>query len=230
MKIRPLGFLLAALFAATSSAEANCGATAATGTARVSHVPTDRVDNKLTVSVGKVNLTAVRETVTSKSTVSEVGVECELGYGFSATLSGFRGLHAGVDRTVYFPGYSTHGVTLGTVDLFDLKEAASMHAVRVSLLKHFFEDSLISPFLRAGFEHVTGTHTAAIPLPYKGSDGQKVISITYEKAYKGTWPYLGAGADLLHKGPFVIRAEYQIMSIKPRIDAFMIGAVLRFQF
>ena len=219
----------ALLFAFVNHAEAKCGLSLAVGTMRITNIPTERADGHLTRKY-----IGVRTRVHSSSTVNEEGIECELGAGFSLALSGIQGLKASVDRTVYFKGYSLHGIALlPQTDLFDLNESASARAVRVSALYTLGSDWTVSPFVRLGIERVKAVHTAKIPFTYTDPDGEKVYALSYEKQYKKTAPYLGMGLTYkpFERIPVYARIEYQYMAPSPhRLDAILIGVGVQFAF
>ena len=218
-----------ALVAAATLAQADCGLSLAVGKMRITNVPTQRADGHLTTKY-----VGVRTNVHSSSRVFEEGIECALGAGFSFALSGIQGLHASVDRTVYFKGYSAHGIALlPPTDLFDLSENVSARAVRVSALYTLGSDWTVAPFVRLGIERVRAVHTAKIPFTYTDPDGEKVYFLSYEKQYEKTAPYLGVGLTYkpFERIPVYARIEYQYMAPSPhKLDAILLGVTASFAF
>lgn len=211
-------FLFALCATGTLPAVAECSLSLTHGRSKVSGIPTERVDEKLTTKY-----TRVETSIESSSTVNELGMECELGYGFAASLSGMWGIHAAVERDVCFNGLSYRGVEIfKDTRLVHISEEADARALRLSVAKYFDID-WFSPYLRLGVERVDAKHSVAIPIDR--------ALIMYEEHFSKTAPYVGIGLVLFRKKTFSGRCEYQLESIKPHeIRTITCGVDLRFAF
>ncbi len=211
-------FTLALVLSGAYPAMAECALSLNHGRSTVSGIPTERVNDKLTTKY-----TRVETSIESSSAVNEVGLECELGYGFAASASSMWGIHAAVERDVYFTGLSYRGVEIfHDTRLLHISERADARTIRVSIAKYFDID-WFSPYVRLGIERVDAKHHVSIPIAQ--------YAITYEQKYSKTAPYAGLGIVLFRKKSVSVRCEYQLESIKPhQVSTTTCGVDLRFQF
>lgn len=212
--------LFSALFALIAiPAFARCELTLMHGLARVSPVPTSHGDEILTT-----DYTRVSTAVTSKSQTNEIGVECALGYGFSASASYMTGLEVIADRNVSFTGFDSekYGSFHPNWSVNVRERVYDTGITRLSLLKYVdFGAGNISPYVRLGVEQVKGTHEVSIPI----SPG---YTLTYAEQEEKTAPYAGIGAVYPLSANISLRGEYQILCIHPRVGIVMVGINIAF--
>lgn len=209
--------LLSSALLISSEASADCSFTLSGGEMQLSGLSTAQVDADLTTK-----FTSVERRITSKSKVTEIGIECELGYGIAVAASEMSGFSASIDRDVYFTGYQSPQMTIPRTLLFHVNEEVSARAVRLSLVK-YFDLGTLSPFVRIGVEHVDAVHRAYLPL------GK--YSLSYQEDASVTAPYVGVGIAIARKGPISLRLEYQLEAPHPhQLTTMTLGINGRFEF
>jgi hypothetical protein len=200
----------ALLFALPSVVLAECGVELSHGKITLHGIPTKRGDDLLTTKY-----TRVETRLDTTSSVSELSFECEFGNGYALSASHLFGLEVSADRDVYFTGYEGRGIKIPPGFIVTVHEHVRASANRISGLK-YFDFGNVAPYVRLGVEDVRASHRVWVTW--------RDYTLAREESERKIASYFGLGVAISRKKTFMLRAEWQMLAMKPRqVSLWMIG-------
>ncbi len=194
----------------SSPAIADCGVDLSFGRIKLGGISAAREDALLTSKY-----TMVRSSIKNSSNVTELSFECENTHGFALSLSHLTGVKVSITRDVFFTGYDGRGISIPPGYLTTVHEEVKASANRFSAIQ-YFDYGFVAPFLRIGVEQVHASGRAWVTV--------QGFTIAKEESRSKSAPYLGFGVAFARKGPFTVRLEAQVMSIKPhQVQMYTVG-------